>query len=93
MKLNFNNSLELEDPSWSSLLSDYGLSLGGLPSILQSQLLPYLGLEDTDGATGRAGGCHDPFAIFSFLAFALALFDFLVEAMIIENPFAEARRY
>ena len=80
-----------DESDWATLLQELGQSLGSLPLALRPLLLQHITagtMEDTqEEGMARAGGCHDGFAIFSFLAFALALFDFLIEAMIIMNPF------
>merc|ERR1711915_377036 len=62
---------------WTSLLEDLGQHIGGLPSQIREDIVNYLG--GSEASTPRGGGCTDPFSIFAFLAFALAVMDLMME--------------
>jgi len=64
--------------SWERKLEEAKEYLGGLPSELVEDIGTVIGLPNHNEGTARSG-CSDPFAIFSFLAFALAVANFLMD--------------
>ena len=71
--------------TWGALVADTTPHLPGLPPSLAREVLHHLGghplaRRDTSARQfGGGGGCTDPFSIFAFLAFALAVADLIME--------------
>ena len=71
--------------TWGALVAETTPHLPGLPPSLAREVLHHLGghplarRDTTARQFGGGGGCTDPFSIFAFLAFALAVADLIME--------------